>query len=96
MTITSSSGIFGTGEKKCMPTTCVASRDASAMRAIGIVLVFEATIASWERGFDIADDRLFDGEILEHRLDHQRHVAKARVVAGARTRATSDRRTPAA
>ena len=46
VTITSSSGILCTGEKKCMPSTRSGRDDAVAMRSIGIVLVFEATIAS--------------------------------------------------
>ena len=40
--MTSSSGILCTGEKKCMPSTCSGRVDASAMRVIGIVLVFDA------------------------------------------------------
>ena len=40
--ITSSSGILCTGEKKCIPTTVSGCADASAMRPIGIVDVFDA------------------------------------------------------
>ena len=43
--ITSSSGIRATGEKKCMPITCSGRRAASAIRAIGIVDVFDANTA---------------------------------------------------
>ena len=45
VTITSSSGIFCTGEKKCMPITRSGRGDPSAICAIGIVLVLLAKIA---------------------------------------------------
>jgi hypothetical protein len=38
----SRSGILCTGEKKCMPSTRSGLAAASAMRDIGIVLVFDA------------------------------------------------------
>jgi hypothetical protein len=41
----SSSGIFATGEKKCMPITRSGRVAASAMRVIGMVDVFDAKIA---------------------------------------------------
>ena len=81
-TMTSSSGILCTGEKKCIPSTRSGRDDASAIRAIGIVLVFDAKIAC-SAGLPLplrADDLMLDGEILEHRLDHEIDVAEARVV----------------
>ena len=44
-TTTSTSGITGTGEKKCSPSTRLGSLTACASSAIGIDEVFEATIA---------------------------------------------------
>ena len=44
--MTSSSGIRSTGEKKCMPITRSGRLAASAMRAMGIVEVFDANTAS--------------------------------------------------
>ena len=46
VTITSSSGILWTGEKKCAPITRSGRLAPDAMLAIGIVLVFVANIAS--------------------------------------------------
>ena len=48
VTMISNSGIFWTGEKKCMPMTRPGFRVASAIRAIGIVLVLEARIQDSE------------------------------------------------
>ncbi|MNV81644.1 hypothetical protein D3C71_1753210 [compost metagenome] len=44
--ITSTSGIFSTGEKKCRPTNCAGRDDTPASPVIGSVDVFDAKIAS--------------------------------------------------
>ncbi len=51
VTMTSSSGILCTGEKKCMPTTRSGRAATCAIRVMGIVLVFDAKIACSSTSF---------------------------------------------
>jgi hypothetical protein len=83
VTITSSNGIFCTGEKKCIPITRPGRTDASARRAIGMVLVFDAKMASGRVASSASfTDALLDGQILEHGFDDEIDTAEPRVVHG--------------
>ena len=92
--MTSSSGIFSTGEKKCMPSTRSgrrASRGDVADRDGGGV-AGEDGVGPRHR-FDFRQDLALELEILEHRLDHQVGAAEAAVVRRRRRAARSAART---
>ena len=70
--MTSSSGIFSTGEKKCMPSTRSGRRASAAMSRIGMVDVLLAKIVSGRATASTsASTCRLSVEVLEHRLDHE-------------------------
>ena len=76
--MTSSSGIFSTGEKKCMPSTCPGRPAPAAISGIGMVDVLVAKIVAGPVcPSTSAEDLPLDLEILEDRLDHQVGAAEA-------------------
>ena len=81
VTITSSSGIFCTGEKKCMPMTRSGRRDpVRHLRDRDRARVAREDRRRREHVLDLREHLVLHREVLEHRLDHQRHVAEPGVV----------------
>ena len=68
---TSSSFMMFAGLKKCMPSTSPGRFVNAAMRSTSSVEVLVARIAPrFSDLVELAEHRLLDGEIFEHRLDH--------------------------
>ena len=81
----STSAIFSTGEKKCMPMKCSGRADASARPVIGRVEVLEANTASGaDHGLGLLRRLGLDLAVLEHRLDDELAVLERGVIGGRR------------
>ena len=80
--ITSSSGIFSTGEKKCMPSTRSGARASAAISRIGIVEVLLAKSYRDALPLRCLPDGSLEREVLVYRLDDEIGASEAAVVGG--------------
>ena len=78
---TSTSGIFSTGLKKCMPTTLSGRFDAFASSVMERDEVFDAKMAcSFGACLEIPEHGFLDLHVLDHGFDGHVHFAEAAVV----------------
>ena len=78
--ITSTSGMRGTGLKKCIPQKLSGRFRAVASRVIEMVEVFEVRIGALrQEALDLGQDLLLDRLVLDHGLDDEVHGAEVAV-----------------